>query len=134
MRNAAVMILMTGTLMACGGSGDVCQQSESLLQSEANKVQSCGSDAGADESLILADLTNVQQNCETDLKSCTAADMSALSGAVSCEQSLVSTIQCQWFLEADTTTDPSFVAYQNATTTCEAKTANVSAACGGGTM
>jgi hypothetical protein len=130
MRFSAMMILMTGTLMACGGSGDVCQQAESLDQAQADKVKSCG----ADNSTILADLATLQQTCETNIKSCTATDISAYSSDISCQQSLDSTVQCQWFTEADASTDQSFETYETASTNCDAKVANVTAACANGFM
>ncbi len=128
MRFAAMLILMTATWTACGGSQDVCQRFESLLQSEANKVQSCG----GDNSSILKTLTTTQASCETDLKNCTPSDVSALNSYVTCQESADTTVQCDWFTEADATDDPTFQTYENASTDCENKIAGVSAACTGG--
>jgi len=125
-----IVILITGTLMACGGSQDVCQEAVSIFQSESNKIQSCG----GDDSTAMAELATLQSaepSCEASLKNCTAAELSAVNSYLSCLQQTVSNIQCQWFTEADAATDPSYVAWQNSVTACETDIANVSPTCGG---
>jgi hypothetical protein len=136
MRRFATTIML-GALMACGsGSSDFCQQAISVVQSEDAKIKGCGDSASeeAADSELTADITTAQndeQSCESGLKSCTSADMSVLSSFLSCEKSVVASIQCDWFTEADAGSDPSFQQYETSAKGCSDMLNNVSAACQG---
>jgi hypothetical protein len=126
-------ILLTGTLIACGGgSQDVCQQSISVAQDESNKIKSCG----ADNTMAQAGVTTLEaeeQSCETGLTKCSPAELSDLQDAVTCLGSEVAMMQCNWLTEPDPSSDPAVQSWEAAVMNCTAKLNGLSvAACRGG--
>jgi hypothetical protein len=119
-------IFLIASLMACGGSQDVCQRDLSQVQSQLAFIQNCIPDAG--DLSALEDFDGGLQSCEAEIKDCNSSDISTLNSALDCEQSLPS-LQCKWFTETDPSTDSSYEQYQTDNQVCQAKANNVTGIC-----
>lgn len=90
----ATLALMSGSLTGC--SSDACSRGASAAQAFANKFATCGTSLTGGFSPCFD-----QDSCETNLKSCTAADEAVLDATATCENEYAGNNDCSF---ADYTT------------------------------